>query len=339
MSGAYPALAMRSGFNRAIRCVLCCIMGSGWVFPIAVASAAESARIGDPAADVVKVGLATITIESRSAGPDVGPVGVRDWVLQSARIVSAYFGEFPVPAVTIRVSTTDSSAMGSGRAYGYPRPLIEVKVGRQISVPSLNDDWVLVHEMTHLALPAIDDSHNWLAEGVAVYVEGVARAQAVNITDARLWGEYAVSMPKGLPQPNDQGLDRTHTWARTYWGGALYCLIADVTIREETNNRRGLQDALRAIAHAGGGMTKEWPIEHILSVGDAATATSVMTDLYLKMKDKPYAPDLAALWTDLGVRLNDGIISFDDTARWAAVRRAITRAAPASLASRSPSFR
>jgi hypothetical protein len=204
------------------------------------ASANDNAGINGPAADVVRLGLATLRIQSRGAAPDVGLLGVRDWVLRSASIVSAYFGEFPVQKVTIRVSTTDSSSMGSGRTYGYPQPRIEVNVGQHISLQSLNDDWVLVHEMSHLSLPEIDESHTWFAEGVAVYVEGVARAQAGNISETRLWGEYATSMPKGLPQLNDEGLDRTHTWARTYWGGALYCLLADVKIREKTNNRRGL---------------------------------------------------------------------------------------------------
>jgi hypothetical protein len=190
------------------------VVSGGALFPLIFASATGSAGINDPA-DVVRLGKATLRIQSRGAAPDVGLPGVRDWVLRSAGIVSAYFGEFPVKAVSIRVSTTDSSSMGSGRTYGYPQPRIEVSVGQHISLPSLNDDWVLVHEMSHLSLPAIDESHTWLAEGVAVYVEGVARAQAGNIIETRLWGEYGTSMPKGLPGLNDQGLDRTHTWART----------------------------------------------------------------------------------------------------------------------------
>jgi hypothetical protein len=55
-----------------------------------------------------------------------------------------------------------------------------------------------------------------------------------------------------------------------------------------------------------------------------ATATSVMTELYWKMKDQPYAPDLNALRIDLGIQINHGIVSFNDTARLSAVRRAIT---------------
>ena len=139
-------------------------------------------------------------------------------------------------------------------------------------------------------------------------------------------------MPKGLPQPGDQGLDRTHTWARTYWGGALYCLIADVQIREKTKNRRGLQDALRAIARAAGGMSQEWSIARVLSVGDAASGTTDLTDLYVAMKDHPYAPDILMLWSDLGLQLGEGGMRFDETARLAAVRRAITRAPSAGRA-------
>jgi predicted metalloprotease with PDZ domain len=206
-----------------------------------------------------------------------------------------------------------------------PQPYIEVSVGRHITNQALKDDWVLVHEMIHLALPAVADEQNWLAEGIATYVEGIARTQAGNMTEAALWQEYMEAMPRGLPQANDRGLDRTHTHARTYWGGALYCLIADVQIREQTNSLYGLQDALRAIRRTGAGMSAEWPIERILTTGDAATGTTVLRDLYMTMKDQPVAPDLDMLWTELGIRMRDGMVSFDDSARLAVVRRAITQ--------------
>ena len=41
-------------------------------------------------------------------------------------------------------------------------------------------------------------------------------------------------MPKGLPQAGDQGLDNTGTWGREYWGGAMFCLLADIEIRKAT---------------------------------------------------------------------------------------------------------
>jgi len=287
-----------------------------------------------PLTSAVSLGRTTIAIEWRGKAADVGQLGLREWIERSAAIVRRYYGDFPVSMVTIWVTTVEGDSMGSGRAFGLPQPRIEVSVGRHITSQALKDDWVLVHEMIHLSLPQVADEQNWLAEGVATYVEGVARVQSGNMSEVALWEEYLKAMPKGLPQANDRGLDRTHTWARTYWGGALYCLIADVRIHEQTDNRRGLQDALRAIDHTGAGMSTRWPVERILATGDAATGTTAMTDLYLTMKDQPAAPDLDALWADLGIRVADGVARFDDSARLAAVRRAITRA-PSDRASQT----
>jgi hypothetical protein len=36
----------------------------------------------------------------------------------------------------------------------------------------------MVHEMVHTALPDMPDRYAWLSEGLAVYVEPVARVQA-----------------------------------------------------------------------------------------------------------------------------------------------------------------
>ena len=100
------------------------------------------------------------------------------------------------------------------------------------------------------------------------------------------------------------------------------------TIRKRTGNKKGLQQALRGIVAAGGTIEQDWPVARIFSVGDKATGTTVLADLYKKMRDKPYAPDLDALWRDLGVSVQGGGVTFDDNAPLAPIRRAIT-AAPA----------
>lgn len=130
-------------------------------------------------------------------------------------------------------------------------------------------------------------------------------------------------MPRGLPQPGDRGLDHTHTWGRTYWGGAMFCLLADVEIHRRTGDRLGLQDALRAVARASGGLSSDWPISRVLATGDAATGTTVLADLYARMKDAPLDPDLPALWGKLGVVPEGGSVRLNDDAPLARVRRAI----------------
>jgi predicted metalloprotease with PDZ domain len=91
----------------------------------------------------------------------------------------------------------------------------------------------------------------------------------------------------------------------------MFCLIADVKIREATQNRKGLQDALRAIVAARATIDTEWPVERALSVGDKTTGTTVLSDLCSSWKDRPVAIDLNQLWLDLGVRVESSGIEVD----------------------------
>jgi hypothetical protein len=145
---------------------------------------------------------------------------------------------------------------------------------------------------------------------------------------AAVWKEFVRDMPKGQPASGDQGLDNTHTWGRTYWGGALFCLVADVRIREKTHNRKGLQDALRAIRNSGGIITEDWTIEKAFAAGDKATGTTVLRDLYREVRDQPSTVDLNSLWQKLGVSIEDGKVIFNDKAVDAPIRRAITTSLP-----------
>ena len=106
----------------------------------------------------------------------------------------------------------------------------------------------------------------------------------------------------------------------------MFCLLADVDIRRRTQLRLGLQDALRAVLRASGGLSADWPIERVLRTGDAAVGTRTLEDLYAQMKDAPVAPDLMALWRQLGVEPDGAGVRLDDHAPLADVRRAIMRA-------------
>ena len=133
-------------------------------------------------------------------------------------------------------------------------------------------------------------------------------------------------VPKGLPQAGDQGLDNTDTWGRKYWGGAMFCLLADIEIRKATGNKLGLQDAMRGVIAAGGNHEKNWSIERVLSTADKAVGVDVLTRVHNEMGPKPVTPDLAALWRDLGLKLQGESLAFDDAAPLAAIRKSITEA-------------
>ncbi len=296
----------------------------------AEASLRNAIRDGD--ATVLKVqgaSIRTVFADGRLALPKPA---VLDWVRADAQAVALYYGSFPVRELGLLLTPAAGSKINQGVTYGDGMPVIRVGIGQDADAATLTRDWVMVHEMVHLAFPLMPRRHHWMEEGIATYVEPIARAQAGLLPPEKIWSDLMRDLHQGLPEQGDEGLDHTHTWGRTYWGGALFCLLADVRLREQTHNRYGLQQALRAINRDSGGMVNEWPILRALKVGDAATGTHVLTDLYAEMADKPVTPDLPALWRKLGVALVNGKVEFNDAASGAAIRQAITMAAAAAAA-------
>lgn len=278
------------------------------------------------ATDRIEVEGATITVDLGRAAPALDRDALLAWVRSSARTVAAFYGRFPVADARLVVTPVAGRGVSGGRTWAEEGGLIRIRVGESSTTADFAGDWVLVHEMTHLALPSLPDDQEWLEEGLATYVESIARAQSRGLTEEAVWSGFVRGMPNGLPAAGDRGLDHTHTWGRTYWGGALFCLLADLEIRRVTGNRRGLQDALRAIL-ASGSMETSGTIDAVLATGDRATGTAVLATLYAQMKDAPVATDLNALWSRLGVVRAGPSVRFDDAAPEASIRRSLTATA------------
>jgi len=273
----------------------------------------------------LKVASATIDVTLPDGPMKLSRQELLSWVQGSASTVAGYyFGHFPVPHLTLRIRSTEGSGIRHGVTYARDGGLILISVGRETAMAETNDDWVLIHEMIHLAFPSMPDEQHWIEEGISTYVEPVARVRYGRMTVNEMWRTYVHDMPKGEPKSGDQGLDNTHTWGRTYWGGGMFCLMADVRIREKTKNRMGLEDALNGILKAGGSINDDWEIKKALAIADKATGTTVLRDLYQEMRDQPAPVDLDQLWQKLGIAMKDGAVVFNDRAPEANIRKAIT---------------
>ncbi|HKO03465.1 MAG TPA: hypothetical protein VJW51_01895 [Candidatus Acidoferrales bacterium] len=286
-----------------------------------------------------EIGGATITVNLAAGHTDLPAARIYAWVTRAARSVAMYYAGFPVTRAEVNVRAAPGR---NGVFHGFtffPESgtlTTRISVGEHTTEEELADDWMMTHELVHMTFPAMADEHHWIEEGIATYVEPIGRAQDGQIPVVSVWQQLVDGLPKGEPEMGDGGLDHTHTWGRTYWGGALFCLMADVGIRRETQNRMGLQDALRGIAAAGGTMEHDWPIERALSTGDKATGTTVLSDLYQKMKAAPAPVDLEKVWRELGVVAGGGGVRFRDDAPGAAIRLAITEPPRARLAPVAP---
>ncbi len=247
------------------------------------------------------------------------------WASSSLEAVRGFYGRMPVRHVAVLVAPSGGDDVGFGMTMGFSGAAIVIHAGSRATKEAFARDWVLVHELVHTALPDLPEEQHWLEEGLATYVEPLARQHAGTLSTTDVWTEWALKMKQGEPAEGDEGLDATHTWGRTYWGGALFCLAADVEIRTRTQGKASLGDALRAIVAAGGNIGVSWPVERVLEVGDAATGTTVLHETYKRLAKHPTPVDLPLLWRRLGVVLHgEGDVTFDDTAELASVRHAMT---------------
>lgn len=272
----------------------------------------------------VNIGAAALQIGFAPGEMELSRSAVVAWVTHCADVIAHYYKRFPVASVRILIVPVDGDGVRGGTTFAYRGAAIRILLGKRATTAALRADWMLVHEMVHLALPDLASKHNWLSEGLATYIEPIARAQAGDLTPVVVWSAMLRDMPQGLPRGDDGGLDVTHTWGRTYWGGAIFCLLADIGIRRQSQNRLGLRDAMRGVIVAGGNHEVEWPIERVLQTADAAVGGRVLQNLYAQMGTGLYAPDLEELWNSLGVNRSSASVVFDDAKPLAKIRRGIT---------------
>ena len=191
----------------------------------------------------------------------LSPADVGSWIMEAldrrARWISS--AAFRCACARHRLAWRGGSCT-RGETLGATGPAVVLRTGSAALVRStMRDDWVATPRADSRAvLPSLlRVLRAGSRRASATYVEPIARARVGTVTPEKMWGDLVEGIPQGLPEAGDEGLDRTHTWGRTYWGGALFSLVADVELRERTGNQKSLDDVLRAARKAGDDAT-EW---------------------------------------------------------------------------------
>jgi predicted metalloprotease with PDZ domain len=253
---------------------------------------------------------------------------VEAWVAASASAVASYYGGHLSARRTLVLVMQGSSDSTRGITLGGGGPGVLIRAAERMTPETTRDDWVVTHELLHANFPDLGPAHNWLSEGLATYLEPIIRARVGLVHEAKVWRDMVDGMPQGLPQAGDRGLENTRTWGRTYWGGALFCLAADVELREKTGNRYSLDDVLLAIGKTGSSDQDFWRIERVLEMAERATGTKVMAELFERLAKNPGTVDLTGLFSRLGVHTRAGTVVFDEHAPLARLRQSITAHRP-----------
>jgi hypothetical protein len=309
---------LRTGLNLAATTAfnphLLCAFQPPWREPVA-------------SSQTLSIAYSTIQLDLGEGSLDLSQDAITAWVRRAAEAVATYYGRFPMAKARILVLPSSGRGVHGGTTWGNvggSPAFTRIRLAEHTTQQQLTEDWMLTHELIHCALPNLPDENHWLEEGSAVYVEPIARVQSGQLDEKRVWTDMIRDMPQGNPGRGDRGLDHTPTWARTYWGGAGFCLLADIELRKQTRNRIGLQQALRAIVNAGGTINHDWSISRTLAIADEATSTEVLTQLYSSMANNPVPIDFNSLWTQLGVTPSGSTtVTFNPKAPLADIREAI----------------
>ncbi|WP_242138778.1 hypothetical protein [Sphingomonas sp. TREG-RG-20F-R18-01] len=275
--------------------------------------------------DQLQIGGGTIRLVFADGAQGLARGPVLAWVRTAAMALTAYFGRYPVSDHGLLIIAEPGDRVGHATTFGYAGSATRIHVGMDAGRAAFDRDWVLVHEMVHTALPDLPRRALWLQEGNATYVEPIARALIGQLTPEAVWQAAAAGMAKGIPRAGDAGMDGTRAWGRLYWGGALFWLLAEISIYRDTKGARSLRDALRHINRMSGGNTATWSPEQLMMVGDAAIGATSLGKLYSRFATTAVSTDLVDLFQELGIVTGaNGQLMLDNRAPLARLRARIT---------------
>jgi predicted metalloprotease with PDZ domain len=280
-----------------------------------------SLRPGQPKKDAV------IRLAILDGISDTGRAEIADWVKRTAEAEANYWHGFTAPQLMLGlVPTATRRGVGFGRTEASGGATVMIEIGADVDQRRLFNDWVLVHELIHTAMPYIRGRATWFMEGAATYVEPIIRARAGWKTEEVVWKEWMDNMPQGMGA-YAKGLSNA-SGRENYWSGALFMLMADLGIRRDTNGEKGLEDCLGGTMWSGYESSRNVRLQDYVAACDRVTGTKVVSGLL----DKYYATgqpfDLAGFWRDLGVSEVGGHVVLDDAAPMARWRKMIVMGPP-----------
>jgi hypothetical protein len=250
------------------------------------------------------------------------------WVAERARVVADFYGTFPAERTTLFVVPVHGAVeVVFGNLLPQSAPAIALKVGTKVTPLALHRDWILLHELFHLGVPSFFREGKWFDEGLATYFEPILRARAGMLSEQQLWSDFARDLQKGLPVLEQRGLDHARDYTDIYWGGALFCLLADVELRRATGGLKGLEDGVRAVFRGGGVAWEVWSLQETLRMAERTLGRSVLSELAARHASGPAPVDLERTLAELGVVQGGDGVELRDDAPLAAARRAIVKPA------------
>lgn len=216
-------------------------------------------------------------LEGARAASDAG---LDRWLAAAVDCVAQpWGGRFPIPRAQVVVVPSGPSRepVDFGHAYQSGGAAVVLDLASTARDSDLPLEWILVHELLHLAMPWIVGEDAWLGEGFVTYYQEVLRARAGAFGDAGPWQALEEGFQRGRSQPSvrtlaedSRDMHARHAYYRVYWSGAALALRMDVTLQQSTRGRLSLDDALRLWSSAAFRARRGWRALDLLSETERA---------------------------------------------------------------------
>jgi len=171
------------------------------------------------------------------------------------------------------------------------------------SVDFIND-WTITHEMTHLMMPYIASSDNWISEGLASYFQYVSRAQNGQITAVEAWRKLASMYESGKESAGDQTIRETSDRMFTYWGGAAFFMLSDIEIRLQSHGKLNLQRVFARFKACCLSYESSWRPYRFFNQLDKQLDSPVFIPMYRKFSKTKGFPNLHPYFKKLGINFD-----------------------------------
>lgn len=151
-----------------------------------------------------------------------------------------------------------------------------------------------------MLVPFIDRDELWLSEGMASYYQNVARGKAGMISAAKAWDKLLAGFGRGTRAAKRESLSNSSAIMQMYWGGAAIFLMADVQLRQASNNQQSLATVLQQFNHCCRPSVTAWSGQRLMAKFDQLSQTKIFTTLYREQAQARRFPDIISLLNGMG---------------------------------------
>jgi len=232
------------------------------------------------------------------------------WLEESARSVSTVSGRFPQNDVQIllvgigeqREAMPWAQVMRGGGVSG------QFFIDQNRPLSEFSDDWTTTHELSHMLLLYVSSTDRWLSEGLASYYQNVLRARDGRLSEQAAWQKLHEGFKRGVDGTHGQRLQdmsrnmrQNGAYMRVYWSGAAILMLADIQLRQETDNKHSLDTVLARLHECCMSQDRTWRAREMFTKFDELSGTTIFTDLYDLHVPSGEFPDVFESYDDLGI--------------------------------------